>query len=132
MAKQQTSSKSAQIRVMLNEGKDPATIAKSLGCTKGLVYQTRKRMNGAYTNKPVRTRTTTKRKATANAKQVGGSHYKDMKIQPWDAMEAWLTPDEFRGFLKGNIIKYMARSKSVTDQQKAAHYQQKLDEFNSK
>ena len=25
--------------------------------------------------------------------QVGGSHYKDMAIQPWQAMEAWLTPE---------------------------------------
>ncbi len=31
-----------------------------------------------------------------NETQVGGTHCKDMPIQPWDAMQAWLTPEEFR------------------------------------
>jgi len=41
--------------------------------------------------------------------QVGGDHYLKLSIQPWDAMECWLTEEEFKGFLKGNIIKYIAR-----------------------
>ena len=45
----------------------------------------------------------------ANDMQVGGSHYKDMGVQPWDVMQSVLTPEEFRGFLKGNIIKYAMR-----------------------
>ena len=40
----------------------------------------------------------------ANDHQVGGTHYKDMKIQPWEVMEAVLTQEEFIGFLKGSII----------------------------
>jgi hypothetical protein len=40
----------------------------------------------------------------ADDMQVSGSHYKDMAIQPWTVMQAVLTPEEFRGFLKGNII----------------------------
>lgn len=65
---------------------------------------------------------------SANDKQVGGSHYKTLTIQPWDAMEAWLTPEEFRGFLKGNAIKYLARKKNADDLQKAQHYLEKLNE----
>lgn len=69
----------------------------------------------------------------ADAIQAGGSHYKTMQVQPWTAMEAWLTREEFIGFLKGNIIKYMARANTDKEPhdvmiQKAAHYQQKLTE----
>ena len=41
--------------------------------------------------------------------QVGGSHYLDKSIQPWQAMESWMTEDQFRGFLIGNVIKYISR-----------------------
>jgi Protein of unknwon function (DUF3310) len=60
---------------------------------------------------------------------VGGDHYKEMGLQPWTAMEAWLSPEEFAGFLKGNAIKYLARTNrkgGAQDVQKAAHYLQKL------
>ena len=46
---------------------------------------------------------------SADEVQVSGNHYKDMPIQPWALMEAVLTPEEFQGFLKGNIIKYAMR-----------------------
>ena len=36
------------------------------------------------------------------------SHY-DGTIQPLEFMQAQMTQEEFRGFLKGNIIKYVAR-----------------------
>ena len=42
----------------------------------------------------------------ANDKQIGGSHYKELGVQPWSVMEAILSREEFVGFLKGNIIKY--------------------------
>ena len=63
--------------------------------------------------------------------QVSGSHYKDMPIQPWTLMEAVLTHEEFRGFLKGNIIKYSMRAgrkEGSDDAGKAKHYIQKLKE----
>jgi hypothetical protein len=65
--------------------------------------------------------------------QYGGSHYKDMTIQPWAVMESVLTPQEFIGFLKGNIIKYSLRQgkKDSPDVDKAKHYMQKLEEFES-
>jgi hypothetical protein len=68
--------------------------------------------------------------SSANEKQVGGTHYKDMPLQPWDVMEAVLTPEEFRGFLKGNIIKYALRQgkKDSDDAGKAHHYREKLKE----
>jgi len=66
--------------------------------------------------------------------QVGGSHYKDMGIQPWAVMEAVLTPEEFRGFLCGNVIKYAMRQgkKDSDDASKAQHYAMKLKEFDEK
>ena len=42
---------------------------------------------------------------SADEMQVSGTHYKDMPVQPWAVMQAVLTPEEFRGFLKGNIIR---------------------------
>ena len=64
--------------------------------------------------------------------QVGGSHYKDMAIQPWDVMQAVLTPEEFRGYLKGNVLKYSLRAGKKAgaddDADKAKHYALKLRE----
>lgn len=69
--------------------------------------------------------------ATANDLQIGGQHYKEMGMQPWDVMEAVLSPEEFRGFLRGNVIKYAMRQgkKDSDDAGKARHYMMKLKEF---
>lgn len=71
-------------------------------------------------------------KRTADERQVGGTHYKDMAIQPWDIMQLVFTREEFIGFLKGNIIKYSLRAgrkdNSLQDYEKAKHYKQKLEE----
>jgi hypothetical protein len=65
--------------------------------------------------------------------QVGGSHYKDLDITPWEVMEAVLTYEEFIGFLKGNVIKYAIRQGKKAgaddDAGKAKHYLAKLDEI---
>ena len=63
--------------------------------------------------------------------QVGGNHYKDMDPQPWAVMQALLTPEEFRGYLKGNMIKYAMRQgkKDSPDAGKYHHYDQKLSEI---
>ncbi len=63
--------------------------------------------------------------------QVGGDHYRNKTIQPWDAMEAWMTPEAFAGFLQGNAIKYLARWRDkggLEDLEKAQHYLGKLVE----
>ena len=73
-----------------------------------------------------------KRMMQANDKQVSGNHYKDMPIQPWAVMEAVMTPDEFIGYLKGNIIKYSLRAgrkEGSDDAGKAKHYMEKLNEM---
>ena len=67
----------------------------------------------------------------ADDMQVGGSHYKEMPVQPWTVMQAVLTPEEWRGYLKGNIIKYSMRAgrkEGSDDAGKALHYKHKLDE----
>ena len=62
--------------------------------------------------------------------QVGGTHYTRTALQPWDVMEDWMTSEQFKGFLRGNVIKYVYRAGSkgieVEDFKKAQHYLQKL------
>lgn len=57
--------------------------------------------------------------------QVGGDHYKKMgDHQPWVVLKAWLTPEEFRGYMKGTAIAYLARELDkggMQDIAKAAH-----------
>lgn len=63
--------------------------------------------------------------------QVGGDHYSKMEITPWEALQAWLTPEEFRGYLKGEAIVYIARELAKAgpvDIGKARHVLQKLEE----
>ena len=73
-------------------------------------------------------------KDEADKVQVGGFHYKDMGVQPWEVMEAVLTREEFIGFLKGNLIKYSMRAgkkagvDATEDINKYNHYLQKLKE----
>ncbi len=52
-------------------------------------------------------------------KQVGGTHYTDMKLQPWDII-AMNNLD----YWEGNVIKYLLRRKAdrVEDLKKALHY----------
>jgi hypothetical protein len=61
-----------------------------------------------------------KEEATALQKQVGGSHYADMTIQPIEFITA-----NGLDFLQGNIIKYVCRHKNkngADDIKKAIHY----------
>jgi len=64
---------------------------------------------------------------SANDVQVGGSHYKDKPIEPWDYIAR-----NGIGYLEGNAIKYLSRWKDkggIEDIRKAAHYIQKLIEL---
>lgn len=68
----------------------------------------------------------------ANDQQIGGDHYQRKAVQPWDAMQAWLSPEGFRDYLRGNVIKYMARcwdKNGIEDLRKARHYLDKLIEI---
>lgn len=64
--------------------------------------------------------------------QVGGKHYASKAVQPWDAMEAWMTKEAFAGYLHGNCIKYLARymdKNGIEDLKKCQHYLAKLIEI---
>lgn len=61
--------------------------------------------------------------------QVGGTHYLNKTIQPWGYMESIMTPEEFEGYLRGNVIKYISRypeKAGLQDLRKAEHYLAKL------
>ncbi len=65
----------------------------------------------------------------AKSRQIGGDHYTTKSIQPWDAMEAWMSKEEFVGFLRGNALKYLARCNEkggIEDVKKAQHYLEKM------
>lgn len=59
-------------------------------------------------------------------------HYKTCAIEPWVIMENNFTKEEFVGFLKGNIVKYVNRigrkGQDLDDCDKIANYAQKLKE----
>lgn len=59
-------------------------------------------------------------------------HYEQYNIETITAIEGQSTPDEFRGFLKGNVMKYLARYRKkngVEDLNKAEWYLDKLTRF---
>lgn len=63
----------------------------------------------------------------ANAEQIGGNHYKDKTIQPWDFIAA-----NDLGYFEGNIVKYVSRWRDkggMVDLKKAKHYLDKLIEL---
>jgi hypothetical protein len=57
--------------------------------------------------------------------QVGGDHYRKLgEYQPWLVLKHWLSEDEFRGFMKGTAIVYLARERDKggsQDIEKALH-----------
>ena len=61
------------------------------------------------------------------------SHYDRSIMQPIDFMESSFTPDEYRGYLKGQIIKYISRFRykgsPIADLAKAQTYLAWLIEF---
>ena len=68
-------------------------------------------------------------KLSANEKQIGGSHYKDMGVEPWDVVDTW--PMEQRiGAYRAGALKYIMRMGSKDEAQKeigkGIHYLEKL------
>ena len=81
----------------------------------------------------------TKKERKTNMEELGAEniklealnkHYAEGVIHPWDAMEHWMTHDQYMGFLRGNAIKYLARAgrkgPARDDYKKALEYVQKL------
>jgi len=107
----------------------PAEIAKAVGCRPAYVYTLR----SAAKKKPIPVLAPVAEPELkkANELQVGGEHYRSMAVQPWDALSAWLTPEEFRGYQKGVAIAYLARERKkggTQDVEKAMHHLMKLVE----
>ncbi|WP_372362889.1 DUF3310 domain-containing protein [Xanthomonas sp. NCPPB 1325] len=65
--------------------------------------------------------------------QVGGDHYSKLgDYQPWEVLRHWLTEEEFRGYMKGTAIAYLARERDKggdIDIHKALHTLQGLAEL---
>lgn len=63
----------------------------------------------------------------AAASQVGGDHYRQTKIQPWDIIDDWSLD-----FYRGNALKYLLRAgrkgPALQDLEKARHYIEKCIE----
>ena len=72
-------------------------------------------------------------KVPTEAYQIGGTHYVDMKLQPWDVIDQTFTKEEAAAFYKGNALKYIMRGGSKgpaqEDYKKAMHYIEKLIEI---
>lgn len=63
--------------------------------------------------------------------QIGGDHYKNMGVEPWDVVDTW--PVEQRiGAYRHGALKYVMRmgtkDENVKEIKKAIHYLQKLVE----
>ena len=56
---------------------------------------------------------------------INPTHYKAGGVETIDFLRAKLTPEEFAGFCKGNVIKYLSRAElkgGAEDYRKAAWY----------
>lgn len=65
----------------------------------------------------------------ADDKQISGTHYKEMSIQPWTYVHA-----NNLGYFEGSAIKYITRWRNkggIADIQKAIHFLEKLIELES-
>jgi hypothetical protein len=62
-------------------------------------------------------------------RQEGGDHYRKMKIQPWEIIDA-----HNLNFYEGNILKYLLRKKDsrIDDLKKLIHYAEHLLELTQK
>lgn len=130
-------SKASKVRAYLtaNPNATPKDVGAKFKCAMPMVYAIRKEVNSQITDAVTQVPPPYKPKPVkeSNLIQIGGDHYKNMAVQPWIAMESWMTPEQFSGFLRGNAIKYLARCDvkgGIEDIKKARHYINKLVEVN--
>jgi hypothetical protein len=129
-------SKSAKVRqyFIKNPLATPKEVGAKFKCAMPIVYKIRKEVMPVVQEENAKDIIHTKPFVPSNKAddlQVGGDHYKNMGVQPWKAMESWMTPEQFAGFLRGNAIKYLARCDAkggIDDIKKAKHYIEKLIE----
>ena len=125
--------KSQQILAMVRKGMAPAQIAEKLNVRPAYVYvvksTAKKKKERKQAQEPLQfispiTNAPVIVTPIPDNLQVGGDHYKDNKIQVWDAIHDWGL-----GYFSGNVIKYVARHQKkngVEDLKKARHYLDKL------
>lgn len=56
-------------------------------------------------------------------------HYKNGGLETWDVIKAWMSPEAFKGYLGGNVMKYISRwehKNGLEDLKKARVYLDKL------
>ena len=61
--------------------------------------------------------------------QIGGDHYKNMGVEPWDVVDTWSLEQRI-GFYRGGALKYLMRmgskDESPREIAKGRHYMTKL------
>ena len=70
-----------------------------------------------------------KKEESPRDKQVGGTHYAEMEIQPWDAINVWSTPEMVLGYHINTSVSYLARFRAkggLQDIKKAHHHLSEL------
>lgn len=114
--------------IRANPDMSNAEIVKARGASLGSIYSARWRIKRDAKINLVRK---TEPEATTPDMVNHPPHYTDGGIETIDYIQAKLTPDEFRGFCRGNAIKYISRAgkkgSAVEDIAKAAWYISRLD-----
>jgi len=126
--------KSKSVKVAEYFLKYPNAVPKDVGAKFTMhmpqVYGIRKRvLSGSMLGEVVNPQITDAVTQTASQQQVGGSHYKNMAVQPWDVVDTWPKEQQI-GYYRGGALKYLMRmgskDQSATDVAKGRHYMQKL------
>jgi hypothetical protein len=65
----------------------------------------------------------------ASTRQVAGTHYRDMGVQPWDVVDTWPREQQI-GYYRGGALKYLmrmgAKDENAQEIAKGQHYMEKL------
>lgn len=103
-----------------------AEIADKLGVSKVTVYAVRSKMRSEVAE-PKLVPEAAPVLPAVDTHQIGGTHYTNLAIQPWEVIER-----NEMGFFDGNALKYIMRFRAkggVQDLEKARHYLDKLIEL---
>lgn len=121
-------SKSAKVAeyFLSNPDATPKLVGKKFKVAMPSVYSIRKRVlseTAPVVNVP------TTQKLSARDVQEGGTHYKEMGVQPWDVVDTWSREQQI-GYYRGGALKYIMRmgtkDQSAKEIAKGKHYMQKL------
>lgn len=112
---------------LANPQATPKDVGKKFKVAMPSVYAIRKRVLSEVN--PQITDAVTQRKVSARDIQEGGTHYKEMGVQPWDVVDTWSKEQQI-GYYRGGALKYIMRmgskDQSAKEIAKGKHYMQKL------